>query len=343
MDFSLFAHMERVESTTSHAQLYQNLLELAVIADQGNMIRFWTGEHHGMEYTITPNPFLVLIDIARITKNLRLGTGTIIAPFWHPIKLAGEAALTDLITGGRLDLGVARGAYSFEYERLMPGMDAWQAGARMREMLPLLPKLWAGDCINKKGIFYPFAKTSACPKPLQEGGPPIWVAARDPSSHQFALHHKFNVQVTPLWKGTEEIEQLMKHYLEAAKTSRKQKIMLLQHIYLGKDSDDCAYGAEILSKFYCYFSAWFANKHPVSQGHITPLKAQEIADNKTMSAKNMMKNLLIGTKDQIIDRLKQYQDLGFDEFSLWLDNGLPSSHKRTMLTRFIDEVMPAFR
>ena len=48
-----------------------------------------------------------------------------VAPFWHPIKLAGEAAMTDIITNGRLDIGIARGAYSFEYERMVPGMDAW--------------------------------------------------------------------------------------------------------------------------------------------------------------------------------------------------------------------------
>ena len=48
----------------------------------------WTGEHHGMDFTIAPNPFLNLIDLARQTKNIRLGTGTIIAPFWHPIRLS---------------------------------------------------------------------------------------------------------------------------------------------------------------------------------------------------------------------------------------------------------------
>jgi len=53
--------------------------------------------------------------------RIRPGTGTVIAPFWHPVKLAGEAAITDLATVERLDLGIARGAYSFEYERL----DAW--------------------------------------------------------------------------------------------------------------------------------------------------------------------------------------------------------------------------
>ncbi|MAC92001.1 MAG: LLM class flavin-dependent oxidoreductase, partial [Woeseiaceae bacterium] len=130
MKFSLFVHMEKTNSSQSYDQLYNEFLSLCKIADDGGMHAIWTGEHHCMDFTIAPNPFLTISDLANKLKHVRLGTGTIIAPFWHPIKLAGESAMTDLITSGRLELGIARGAYSFEYERLMPGMDAWEAGQR---------------------------------------------------------------------------------------------------------------------------------------------------------------------------------------------------------------------
>ena len=98
MKFSLFAHMERMNETQNHQQLYQDFLSLCTLADEGGMRAIWTGEHHGMEFTIAPNPFLTITDVARHTKQVKLGTGTVIAPFWHPIKLAGEAAMTDLVT-----------------------------------------------------------------------------------------------------------------------------------------------------------------------------------------------------------------------------------------------------
>ena len=110
MDFSLFAHMERLSPDQPHDVLYQDFISLCKMADEGGMRALWTGEHHGMEFTIAPNPFTTLADVAHHTKNLRLGTGTVIVPFWHPIKLAGEAAMTDLMTGGRLEIGAARGA-----------------------------------------------------------------------------------------------------------------------------------------------------------------------------------------------------------------------------------------
>lgn len=144
MKFSLFVHMERVSTADEEPRLYEEMLELCQMADEGGMHAIWTGEHHAMSFTIAPNPLLNLVDLARRTKNVRLGTGTVIAPFWHPIKLAGEAAMADIIMDGRLDLGIARGAYSYEYERIMPGLDAWNAGGRMRELIPAIKGLWRG-------------------------------------------------------------------------------------------------------------------------------------------------------------------------------------------------------
>ena len=102
MRFSLFVHMERLDAGQSHESLYDEYIELCEMADRGGMSAIWTGEHHCMDFTIAPNPFINLADLARRTTNVRLGTSTVIAPFWHPIKLAGEAAMTDIITGGCL-------------------------------------------------------------------------------------------------------------------------------------------------------------------------------------------------------------------------------------------------
>ncbi|GHF43892.1 LLM class flavin-dependent oxidoreductase [Seohaeicola zhoushanensis] len=343
MDFSLFAHMERLTPEEPHEKLYEDFLGLCRMADEGGMRAVWTGEHHGMEFTIAPNPFLSLVDIAHHTKNLRLGTGTVIAPFWHPIKLAGEAAAADLMTGGRIEIGIARGAYSYEYERLMPGLDPWQAGQRMRESAPLLRRLWAGDCAHE-GEFYSFPATTSAPKPVQPGGPPIWIAARDPNSHEFGVHNGFNIQVTPLWMGMEEIRSLMDRFNAAcaSHSGPRPRIMLLHHAYVGADEADLDRAARELSRYYAYFGAWFQNKRPVSQGLIETLSEAEIAANPLYAPENLMRDLTIGTARQVIDRIKAYEDLGYDEFSLWIDSGMSIERKRASLARFIDEVMPAF-
>lgn len=343
MKFSLFAHMQRSIAEQTQAELYEEFLQLSDMADKGGMCTIWTGEHHGMDFTIAPNPFLNLVDLAHRTKNVRLGTGTIIAPFWNPIKLAGEAAMTDFLIGGRLELGLARGAYSFEYDRMMQGgMDAWEAGERLREVIPAIKGLWKGNHVQESK-HYNFPKTTSTPQPISEAGLPIWVAARDINSHEFAVENECNVQVTPLWQGLEEVESLIEKFDQACqKYQKRPKIMILQHTYIGKNEAELSRAAQQLNEFYCYFGAWFKNERPIDLGSIKRLTADEIKAHPFYSAQNIRRDLMIGTSKQVIERLKHYQDLGYDEFSYWSDSGMTREQKEASLARFIDEVMPAF-
>ena len=344
MKFSLFVHMERLMPDQSHRELYEEFIALCEIADVGGMHGLWTGEHHGMDFTIAPNPFINLADLARRTRNLRLGTGTIVAPFWHPIRLAGEIAMTDIVTDGRLDVGIARGAYSYEYERIGGGIDAWTAGQRLREMIPALKGLWAGDYAHD-GEGWSFPATTAAPKPLQDPHPPLWVAARDPSSHDFAVAQGCNVQVTPLWQGDDEVSSLMARFNKACADHPERtrpEIMLLRHTFVGMTEEDVAAGAQDLSRFYCHFGAWFRNERPVSQGLIQALSDQEMAAMEMFSPANMRANNVVGTAAQVIERLKAYEAMGYDHYSFWIDSGMSFQKKKRSLELFIDRVMPAF-
>jgi alkanesulfonate monooxygenase SsuD/methylene tetrahydromethanopterin reductase-like flavin-dependent oxidoreductase (luciferase family) len=345
MKFSLFVHMERLDASQNHQQLYEEFIKLCEIADAGGMHAIWTGEHHAMDFTIAPNPFVNIADLARRTKNVRLGTGTVIAPFWHPIKLAGEAAMTDIISGGRLDLGIARGAYSFEYERLLPGLDAWGAGQRMRELIPAVKGIWNGDYAHD-GEFWKFPATTSAPKPVQQPHPPVWVAARDPNSHEFAVANGCNVQCTPLANGEGEISSLMERFTAACAKNPdipRPKIMLLLHTYVGSDAADIEQAARELSVYYNYFFAWFKNERPINQGLIERLTEEELAANPNLSPEMMRTNMPIGTSGDVIRRLKVYEDLGYDEYSLWIDSGMSFERKKASLERFIADVMPAFQ
>jgi alkanesulfonate monooxygenase SsuD/methylene tetrahydromethanopterin reductase-like flavin-dependent oxidoreductase (luciferase family) len=245
---------------------------------------------------------------------------------------------------GRLDLGIARGAYSFEYERIMPGLDAWNAGGRMRELIPAIKGLWAGDYTHE-GQYWQFPKTTSAPKPLQQPFPPIWVAARDPNSHDFAVSQGCNVQVTPLHLPHDEVTSLMERFNAACAAHPevpRPKIIILQHGYVAKDAADADLAAEELNAFYCYFGAWFVNKRPITQGLIEPITPEEMAAHPFYSVKAMRENLLIGDAAEVIEKLKKIEALGYDEFSFWIDSGMSFQRKRDGLRRLIDDVMPAF-
>jgi len=344
MKFSLFVHMERLDIKQHQKQLYDEYLQLCKLADASGFSTIWTGEHHGMNFTIAPNPLLNLVDISNHTQNVRLGTSTLVAPFWHPIKLAGEVAMADIIMDGRLEIGIARGAYSYEYDRIGEGVNAWDAGGKLREMIPAIKGLWKGDYAHQ-GKYWSFPETTCSPKPLQNPHPPLWLAVRDPDSFKFALNNGCNIQVTPLWLGDEEVQLLMDRFTEVCKenpTVARPKIMVLRHTFVGENESQIEQASKDLSSFYCHFGAWFKNERPVSQGIIEPLSEQEMSKIEMYSPENMRRNNIVGTPEEVIKRIKSYEQMGYDEYSYWIDNSMSYEEKRRSLKLFIDAVMPAF-
>lgn len=94
-------------------------------------------------------------------------------------------------------------------------------------------------------------------------------------------------------------------------------------------------GAQELSRFYNYFGAWFQNKRPVSQGLIKKISDEDMAANTLMAPENLRRDLTMGTAQEVIDRIRRYEDLGYDDFSFWVDSGKSAARKRASLARFL--------
>jgi alkanesulfonate monooxygenase SsuD/methylene tetrahydromethanopterin reductase-like flavin-dependent oxidoreductase (luciferase family) len=122
----------------------------------------------------------------------------------------------------------------------------------------------------------------------------------------------------------------------------RPQIMLLNHTYIASDAEDAQMAAEAINRFYCYFGAWFKNERPVSQGLIETLTDEEIASHPFFSAEAMLRDNVIATADDAIARIKTYEEMGYDEYSYWIDNGMSFADKKASLERFIKDVMPAF-
>ena len=122
MKFQLAINLERMDNSLDMKVVARHTLEMVQMADQGGFNIAWAAEHHALEMTIAPNPFSILTWWADHTDRIRLGPAVAAAPYWHPIKLAGEAAFFDLISGGRLEFGIGSGAYQREFDRMHPGL-----------------------------------------------------------------------------------------------------------------------------------------------------------------------------------------------------------------------------
>ena len=111
MKFQLAINMERTTPDTNMRDVERHTLEMVQMADDGGFVIVWAAEHHALEMTIAPNPFQILTWWAAHTSRIRLGTGVVVAPYWHPVNVAGEAALLDLYSGGRLEFGIGSGFF----------------------------------------------------------------------------------------------------------------------------------------------------------------------------------------------------------------------------------------
>jgi alkanesulfonate monooxygenase SsuD/methylene tetrahydromethanopterin reductase-like flavin-dependent oxidoreductase (luciferase family) len=172
--FSIALHMERQSSDQSMVEASEQLLELLTLAEDAGFEIAWAVEHHAHEYYIGPNPLMQLVHWAGHTRRIRLGTAVVVVPYWHPIRLAGEAGMADLLTGGRLELGMARGAFQYEFDRMLEGLPQERGGEHLRETLDAVLQLWAGD-YEHHGQHWNFPKATATPKPIQHPHPPIWI------------------------------------------------------------------------------------------------------------------------------------------------------------------------
>ena len=166
MKFHLAINLERNSPDTAMTDVRDHVEDMIRMADQAGFEIAWAAEHHALEMTIAPNPFQILTWWSSITETMRLGCGVANTAYWHPINLAGEAALLDLVSGGRLELGLGSGAYQREFDRMKPGLEQKDSWQYMQEALPLIRQLWQGD-VEHNGRFWQFPKATSCPKPLQ--------------------------------------------------------------------------------------------------------------------------------------------------------------------------------
>jgi probable F420-dependent oxidoreductase len=151
---------------------YKEALDEVTRAEALGFDSVWMEEHHAVTNHYWPSPLPVLAGFATRTSKMTLGTDIIVAAFHHPVRLAEDVAMLDVMSNGRVVLGIAIGYKPDEFA--LYGVDLEKRGARFEEQLAIMKALWTQDWVSHKGRFYQI-EGKLEPKPVAKPHPPIWI------------------------------------------------------------------------------------------------------------------------------------------------------------------------
>lgn len=341
MRFGLFVPFHRLDPHEPIEQVYADALEQVVFAEDHGFDTAWFPEHHLSNYLATPNPLTACTWAAQHTKRIRLGTGVIILPYYHPLHLAEEIGMVDAMTHGRLEVGFGRGGYHYEYARFMQ-MSETEASERSLECAQAIMRVWGDEDADFSGKYWSFPPTSSTPKTVQRPHPPMWMATRNPASFRWAIENGFGMLFTPQREPVSSVikfVEMVRREEQAVGTMGRTPIAISRMGLVTEDHQEAVKATE---------SAWIShclNKHlhngtaRVWQGHVEfdPLPPED-----TLSTEQLLDNLMVGDPDTCIRKLREYEAAGVDQFIFYADLGNEQEKVMRSLNLFAKHVMPAF-
>lgn len=177
--------------------LYAKWLEQLDVAEELGFHCAWFTEHHfhalgGM----MPNPQVIMAAVAERTKRIRLGTAVTLLALHNPLRVAEDLAMLDVLSGGRVDVGIGRGMEWLNYAAF--GSDVATAQERCEEGVEILREAWTNREMSFEGQFLQCGPVQVMPPPVQKPHPPLWFTAnRDPNHFRWVAEHDLNLMTIP--------------------------------------------------------------------------------------------------------------------------------------------------
>jgi alkanesulfonate monooxygenase SsuD/methylene tetrahydromethanopterin reductase-like flavin-dependent oxidoreductase (luciferase family) len=175
--------------------VYERAFQRIEVMDRTGYDAVWLAEHHFTGYSVCPSVHLMGMRVAERTRNLRIGMAVSLAAFYHPLRLAEEVALLDVLSGGRVNWGAGRGFDRNEFRNF--GVPAEETYPRFRETVEIVLRAWTQERLSYQGEFFEFDGVEVLPKPLQQPHPPTWLAASSPPAIEWAAQHGYSIMMDP--------------------------------------------------------------------------------------------------------------------------------------------------
>ena len=337
MDFNHFLTSYMPNTNIGSKIHFDNMLNESVIAEKLGYTTVSIPEHHLINILMMPSPLQMAVKIASITKKINITTGIVVLPLHDMRTYAGDVATADILTDGRLILGVGRGAFPWEMKRL--GTPIEISKEKFTESLDVLQLLLKNKEVSYQGKFYDFEPLTIMPRPISSPVP-MMIAAMNLESIKDAATRGFHVQSTVL-SGTKDLllsrVNAFKEGCEIlGEKGKLLKLSMQRMAYLAKDDNDAKEKIKMAYEYYKRFDNMFTGPGKVKEGNVEPLKREQ-------SLEELKENLLICTLNEMIDKLSVYAETGVDEVILSSSFGQSHNDLIQSMQRIGENVIPYFK
>ena len=320
-------------------------------AEEYGFDSLWPAEHHFTEYGFCASPSLTLAAVARTTSRIRLGTGVVVLPFYNPVRVAEDYAMLDLISDGRVELGVGRGYQPVEFDGF--GVDQTQSAEMFDEAVEVIQRAWTEESFSFQGKHYQFNDVMVRPKPLQKPRPPMWMAALSESTFPKAGRMGMNLLCSPVFGGTlERSKKLMNSYREALVNSGRNEadheIGALTMVYVGETLEKAREEfSEAVLWYFHHFGKYVAPKlgQPAIEGYEWYTDIRDMANVIEWETLVNAGAVICGDADYVSEKINEVEENhGINHFLCWTRlGGLRTELVLAHMERMRDHVMPNFR
>jgi len=316
-------------------RIYKDMIEQAVLADRLGYDAVSITEHHLINILMMPAPLQFAVKLASATKHINIMTSVVVLPL-HDMRIyAGEVVCADIFTEQRLMLGVGRGAFGYEMQRLGAPLETTQE--KFNESLDVLQALLAQEEVSWDEKYYQFEPLTIMPRPVR--AVPIMMAVMNPEGIYHCTKRGFHIQTTPLAGNhqlmLDQVAAFNRGKDELGDQGKDLTLSLSRVTFLAQNLDDRRRKVEQAHDYYSRFDNVFTGPGIVKNGMIKPIP-------RAMTVEQTAENLTICTPDEMIDKLGLYAQAGVDRMILNVNFGMGQNETLATIAQFAEEVMPHF-
>lgn len=341
MKFDLFCLMQKRDETWSMRDVFKDVETSVKLAEQIGCETAWFAEHHFNNYSLCPSPLMSVSYFSGITSTIRLGTAVVVVPFYHPMRLLQEIGMADVMSNGRLVLGIGSGYQGYEFKRFDRKIE--NAVELTHEFLDMAELAFTQDEFEYHGKHYDYPLTQLAIKPIQKPMPEIWVAGlmSQPNIQERVARSGYIPMLTPSWKPIDSISgartAYQDLYRQVGRDPNQLPMGLMRFIHVTENPKEAREAAERAR-----YSSRVSLSLRLDYAKFNGIYCEDIESDSEPPVEQMMDNYIIGSAEECAEKiLMDYECMRHSHVLMNVQlGGIPTERVQRTMETIGAEVIP---